>query len=736
MASRLRVSIPSLIGLLLLFCIAPAKAATGRRAASAIKGPLDTARRAVVAYQAGDYSSARKLLGGLADKGALATLRSRDYLLYLLGESELLQAEETGDRRLLQSALRHLRELEKISQSPLVALARVRLGDGLLKLSPDGKSDAEASSLFRAALNANRSDTDTAVLRFRLGEIAERAGKKNDAREHWRKLYIELPLHPLAGPAQQRLHGLDSTVKLEVAERIARAKNLLAGHRWFDAVDELRAIPPDAGPALRDEIEYWLGTSIYRTRRDYPGAADKLLTVATRLKGERQAEAMFHGARALSRADKDDEAIASYKALVKAHPKSHWAPEASFLAGWVEWNRTRYREAIGSLLDTVRSYSGPFADEARWYIGFSRYQINANADALGDFELLTRRPGLLGQKGAYWAGMTELRLGQKAAAIARFRHLVESHPFTFYSQLARLRLREQGVQIGPFGDSAASASAEGLTPWPDKPDTALLSDSRLQRVTELLDIELRWEAAQELRRVESAVMHEYTSARALPTLIGLYTRGEQFQRPHLLAEVHGASALRRDPYRVPQARQFWEAKYPLAYRSLVERFTPTGKNPPRYLYAIMQKESAYNPQDISTADAIGLLQMIPPTSRRVAKFVGRPYTDDILYDPEGNIQFGAWYIGHLLQKFKAQVPLGAGSFNAGPKAMMRWLDKNGDRALDEFIELCPYRETREYMKKLLDIYAHYVYLWDRQDYLPSLVVDRKYLTPADDGIDY
>ena len=358
------------------------------------------------------------------------------------------------------------------------------------------------------------------------------------------------------------------------------------------------------------------------------------------------------------------------------------------------------------------------------------------AQFTADFELLTRRPGLLGQKGAYWAGMTELRLGQKAAAIARFRHLVESHPFTFYSQLARLRLREQGVQIGPFGDSAASESAEGLTPWPDKPDTALLSDSRLQRVTELLDIELRWEAAQELRRVESAVMHEYTSARALPTLIGLYTRGEQFQRPHLLAEVHGASALRRDPYRVPQARPFWEAKYPLAYRSLVERFTPTGKNPPRYLYAIMQKESAYNPQDISTADAIGLLQMIPPTSRRVAKFVGRPYTDDILYDPEGNIQFGAWYIGHLLQKFKAQVPLGAGSFNAGPKAMMRWLDKNGDRALDEFIELCPYRETREYMKKLLDIYAHYVYLWDRQDYLPSLVVDRKYLTPADDGIDY
>ena len=732
-APHLRI-VSSFLVLVALCFGGPALAA--RRVAAHGKGPLDGARKAVAAYHAGDYGAARKLLQPLADRGSLSTLRSRDYLLFLLSESEMLLAEEATDRRLWQSALRHLRELEKIGSSPLQALARVRLGDCLYKLDPDGKSDNEVGALYRAALSAARNDTDVAILRFRLGEIAERTGKKNDAREHWRKLYIEHPLHPLAATAHERLRKLDAATKLEVGERIARAKNLLNGHRWFDAVTELRAIPQDVGPALRDEVEYWLGTSIYRTRRDYPIAAEKLLGVAVRLKGERQAEAMFHGARALSRADRDDEAIAGYKALVRAHPKSHFAPEASFLAGWVEWNRTRYREAIVSLLDTVRGYSGPFAEEARWYIGFSRYLLNDNADALTDFEHLTKRPGLLGQKGSYWAGMAELRLGQKAAAIARWRRLVEGHPFTYYSQLARLRLREQGVALGPFGDTAQSDSGDGLTAWPDKPDAELLADARVQRVTELLEIELRWEAAQELRRVEGALMHEFTQTRALPTLIGLYTRAEQFQRPHLLAEVHGAAALRRDPHRVPVARPWWEAKYPLAYRALIERFAPTGGSPARYLYSIMQKESAYNPHDISTADAIGLLQMIPPTSRRVAPFVGRPYTDDILYDPEGNIQFGAWYIGHLLKKFKAQIPLGAGSFNAGPRAMMRWLDKNGDRPLDVFIELCPYRETREYMKKLLDIYARYVYLWDRQDYLPSLQIDRKYLTPADDGIDY
>src|SRR6185503_3704132 len=137
--------------------------------------------------------------------------------------------------------------------------------------------------------------------------------------------------------------------------------------------------------------------------------------------------------------------------------------------------------------------------------------------------------------------------------------------------------------------------------------------------------------------------------------------------------------------------------------------------------------------DVSYADAIGLLQMIPPTSRRVAERIHHAYTDDVLYDPEGNIRFGAWYIGHLLAKFKEQIPIGAGSYNAGPQAMMKWLGKYGDRPLDEFIELCSYTQTREYMKKVVGIYARYVYLYAKEDYLPASHIDRAWL---DDGIDY
>src|SRR5262249_22291635 len=153
-----------------------------------------------------------------------------------------------------------------------------------------------------------------------------------------------------------------------------------------------------------------------------------------------------------------------------------------------------------------------------------------------------------------------------------------------------------------------------------------------------------------------------------------------------------------------EARKWWQAAYPLAYRELVERYGPTGKNPDYYLFAIMRKESGFNPHDVSYADAIGLLQMIPPTSRRVAPRIGDAYSDDTLYDPESNVRYGAWYIGHLLQKFQMQIPLGAGAFNAGPKAMQRWVGKHARAPMDEFVELVTYTQTREYMKLVTENY--------------------------------
>lgn len=725
---------------------AAAKPARGRSpaaTAAASAASLERLRQGAAAFFAGRYDEARRHLAPLADDKAL---RSRDYALFLLGESELLAAQDKDpdpDQDLLRKALSRFTTLfaGPLPAGRFQAMARGRAADCLFLL----RRDAEARAAYQALLQKNPPpELDPASLRFHLAQLGLRGSKDPDvqrARAELRHIHVHFPLHPLAERARRQLLDLDGSAELDLTpqERLTRAQAMIRDRRWAEALEELARLPADLPPPLRDETDYQIGTAHYKMRRGYDVAAQRLLGVAPRFSGERQADAMFHGARALSRADKDDEAIVAYRAVVQAHPRSRFAAEASFLAGWLQYNRGRYREAIPALADTTRRFSGRFADEARWYMGFSRYLLGDHAGALTDLQPLVARPGAHADKARYFSARSLLRLSRRDEAIEALRKLVGGRPLSYYALLARVRLRELDAEAPPFAPPGPASTSTGAPPPGAVPlqkalDPQVEADERVARVDELLTAGLVVEAGFELRQAESALIKGYGAARALPVLFDRYARGQNFQRPHLLAEGYGAWALRQDPHQSPAARAYWEQVYPLAYRELIERHGASGFNPPRYLYTIMQKESAYNPHDVSYADAIGLLQMIPPTSRRVARAIGREYTDDLLYDPEGNIQLGAWYIGRLLRKFKGQIALGAGSFNAGPRAMVRWLEKQGERPLDEFIELCAYTQTREYMKKVLDIYAHYVYLWDRQEYLPDLTVDRSYLTT--DGIDY
>jgi soluble lytic murein transglycosylase len=139
----------------------------------------------------------------------------------------------------------------------------------------------------------------------------------------------------------------------------------------------------------------------------------------------------------------------------------------------------------------------------------------------------------------------------------------------------------------------------------------------------------------------------------------------------------------------------------------------------------MRKESGFNPHDVSYADARGLLQMIPPTSARVAASAGEPFFPDQLYDPEVNIRLGALFIGSLYKQFGREIPLTAGAYNAGPKAMARWCNQHGNHPTDELVELIAFAQTREYAKRVTALYARYRYLYGPTPYEIPLKLDTK-----------
>jgi soluble lytic murein transglycosylase len=720
-------------------------AASSSKAAAASPAAIEQLRRGHQAYRGGDYPAAARLLEGLADK----LPRTRDYVLYLAAESEFFAGRAARARPLFE-------EIGKMSRSPLKTSAGYRVGDCLWEqgdragaaaayrklLGPSAEGNGKGRA-DRPAAPAGVPAPDPVVARFRVGQVlAEQARKgppdpaaRDRALKAFRALHLEFPGHPLAERAAQEAGALSPpavTKEAEApaldpspAERISRAETLANERKWDIAVAELEKLPAGLPPSVAAERDYLMGMTIYRTRQNYARAAKLLLGAVDALTGDKAASAAFHGTRALSRVHKDDEAIAGYRQVAQRFASSRYAPEAQFLAGWLELNRGRVREAIPGLEETVKRFPRTdFAEDAAWFAALCHVLLGDGAAALTALDRFEKEipRGSAGaeatRKAQYYRGRALALLGKKDEARALWTPLADKQPFSYYGLMSVTRLRELGAQ-----------PALRLPDWNGKLEQpSKLTDATVIRVDELAEAGLDVEAGLELAREESGVLSRLGRDRGLALLLDRYPRFAHWRRANQLAESYGTAALSSAP--TGAARTFWEAAYPRAFPDLVEKFGPPAGNPDLFLYAIMLKESRFLPTDVSYADARGLLQMLPATSTRVAAELQTPFSDEELFQPEVNVRLGARYIGGLARKFRGNIALAAGSYNAGAPSMMRWCDRNASRPLDDFIELVTYEQTREYMKRVLQIFARYQYLYRGQPLEVALALDGCRYDPA------
>lgn len=160
--------------------------------------------------------------------------------------------------------------------------------------------------------------------------------------------------------------------------------------------------------------------------------------------------------------------------------------------------------------------------------------------------------------------------------------------------------------------------------------------------------------------------------------------------------------------------------YPRAYFSLFEKQQSTVD--PYLMMALARKESRFDPRAVSPTNAQGLLQIQPDTAK---KLLGGATVN--LLDPADNIALGSRYLSELLARLNGNLPLALAAYNAGEDPVKNWLLRysNGDAVL--FIDLIPYRETRDYVAYVLANYFWYVrsYGQPTQDPIKKLIAIAK-----------
>lgn len=151
-------------------------------------------------------------------------------------------------------------------------------------------------------------------------------------------------------------------------------------------------------------------------------------------------------------------------------------------------------------------------------------------------------------------------------------------------------------------------------------------------------------------------------------------------------------------------------RYPTPYWRVFESRSKRNRIPPFWALGIARSESLFMADVRSSAGAVGLMQLMPATGRSTAQEADIGYRGvSTLLVPETNIALGTHYLGAMLGRFVNNRVLATAAYNAGPHRVRGWLPKRGRMEADRWVDSIPFRETRQYVRRVLASEA--VFYW-------------------------
>ena len=575
---------------------------------------------------------------------------------------------------------------ERLARSgvPPVARDRGRAALALLHERSGQLGEARGLHLALAAESRGPARAEHWLAAARLADLSGDGRVADDLR---RRAATEEPARAVAVLLDPDLRSRLRLSPVEMARALLRAGRPAEAEPFATSALESGA----AAPSLQEAT--LLRASIRGARGDREGADADYASFVTRWPADpRTPDVLLDRARLALRFGDGAAARARFQEVLVRFASSRYADDALYLLAdsWQDDYGTDPAfadRAIEGFDRLVRTWPGSyFADRAEMRAAHLAF-------ALGRYEEARRRyAAYRGSESArearYWEGRALEALGRGREAREILRGL--SAGSDWYALLSRDRLA---------GRPGASLVLEnrGYVPGPPPPSSdgaALRADPSGRAAAALLEFGERDLAGAELARGLARASGD--RARLAAWADGLVAWGF----PGLALRVGvglGENGAGRE----------WA--YPRGHAAAVDAEARAHSLDAYYVMALIRQESLFDADAISPVGAVGLMQIMPATGREIADSTGWPaYDPALLTDPAVSLHFGARYLEDQLARFDGFWPAVLAAYNGGPHNVERWWEFP-ERELDAelWIDRIPYRETRNYVKKIVAQYVAY-----------------------------
>ncbi|APF20035.1 Lytic transglycosylase catalytic [Caldithrix abyssi DSM 13497] len=661
---------------------------------------------AFAAYQNKDFKKAARLFSELKESGFLPS-----YSAYF--EIRSIWGMDTS--RALPLARDYLKQYRN---SPLADSLLIPLAETCYRQ----KKFLEARKYFQLAIERKIRKTQRVEFKKKAADCLWLSGRKDAALKEYYQIIKKHPSHQVC---EQLVDELEQKAPEWYRKKFLKIYPVLSKHRRYDEarVKLEKFIRETSDVKLQEEARYLLVRNYYAQGR-YSTALIGFKNLLANLKNKAlEPKIRLYLARAYLAVGNVQKSIDLYKEYADRYPRRRMAAEVIWKVALLEERMGRLQDALSFYQKLYRRWPhSSFGSEARFRYGYTLFRLGKIEQAERVFNKIrfSRTKDFFKNRAAYWVSICREMKSDTLTASRIRRDLARNMWDDYYTLKSYLLEKEYmdstNALIKAFKRirNPLNYYGKGFQKHIDHFERVFLIDDLLGRSYAVAELSTL--------KIDRREIQEWIA------LAETYKRLKEYGRAYRLYDQINQRFYSKLAY--GEKLFILRERFPYYYDQIVDKFCRRYGLEKELVLGLIKQESAFDHRAKSFANAYGLMQLIPTTARDMAFLAGKRLKNiDLLFDPEFNIHLGTLYLKQLHRQFKGDKAKILAAYNAGPHRVKRWLKLNYSNHTDGFIENIEFKETRNYVKRVMKNYWAYKLLYN------DFQVDRRTLLSMEDDLE-